>query len=227
MQGYVICTTPRSGSNFLCQVLESTGELGRPREYLNGPARRALDDPTFPDDAPSQAERVRASASANGVYGLKVFPDQYHRASAQIRLVDAFPNAVFVRLRRADALGQAISWLRALQTGQYRSTQPLLAQSAYDGGLILERLVEIARLEASWDVYFARTQIVPLQLVYETVMADPAAAAEAVAARLGLGKRPIIDPRAVDLRLQRGTEAETWRARFLAEFGDPNVVHTF
>ncbi|MGP8122502.1 MAG: Stf0 family sulfotransferase [Xanthobacteraceae bacterium] len=36
-RGYAICTMPRSGSNFLCQLLASSGCLGRPLEYFNGP----------------------------------------------------------------------------------------------------------------------------------------------------------------------------------------------
>lgn len=36
-RGFAICTAPRSGSNFLSQLVASTGQLGRPREYFNGP----------------------------------------------------------------------------------------------------------------------------------------------------------------------------------------------
>ncbi|TPL71848.1 hypothetical protein FJ941_28635 [Mesorhizobium sp. B2-3-13] len=42
MRGYSICTSPRSGSNFLCQHLSSTGVLGHPLEYFNGRGRRFL-----------------------------------------------------------------------------------------------------------------------------------------------------------------------------------------
>ena len=50
VRGYAICTAPRSGSNFLCQLLAGTGLLGRPLEYFNGPGRRYFDDPSYPDD---------------------------------------------------------------------------------------------------------------------------------------------------------------------------------
>ena len=84
----MICTTPRSGSNYLSQILESTGVLGRPREYFNGPARRVLDDPSYPDDVEAQIERILTDgATANGVYALKLFPDQFRRASARVRVV--------------------------------------------------------------------------------------------------------------------------------------------
>ena len=38
--GYAICTIGRSGSSYLCQLLESTGVLGLPREYFNTATRR-------------------------------------------------------------------------------------------------------------------------------------------------------------------------------------------
>jgi LPS sulfotransferase NodH len=39
-RGYAICTSARSGSNWLCYLLSSTGQLGHPREYFNVEARR-------------------------------------------------------------------------------------------------------------------------------------------------------------------------------------------
>jgi LPS sulfotransferase NodH len=75
IRGYTICTTPRTGSNFLCELLSSTGVLGRPREYFNGAGRRLHDDPTYPDDPAGQFRRILTmGATPNGVYGLKVFP---------------------------------------------------------------------------------------------------------------------------------------------------------
>jgi LPS sulfotransferase NodH len=45
---YLICTTPRSGSTFLCEALASTGVAGRPEEYFQqlaatGEPRRPVD----------------------------------------------------------------------------------------------------------------------------------------------------------------------------------------
>ena len=35
MKGYAICTTIRSGSTWLSELLASTGQLGRPAEYFS------------------------------------------------------------------------------------------------------------------------------------------------------------------------------------------------
>lgn len=226
MKGYVICTTPRSGSNYLAQIFESTGALGRPREYFNGPARRELDDPTYPDDAEAQIQRVLTDgATPNGIYALKLFPDQFQQVSARVRLTERLPNLHFVRLRRRDILGQAISWARALQTEQYRSTQIAKGVATYDARLIIQRIVEIARFEAAWDIYFARLAERPLVLDYETIVADPEAAARALAARLQLDPAIKVEPACIDLRIQRDDDTAAWRDRFTREFGDPNVFY--
>ena len=65
MHGYAICTAPRSGINYLGQLLESTGVLGRPREYFNAQGRRNVDDPTFPDDPREQIQRVKTADRSN------------------------------------------------------------------------------------------------------------------------------------------------------------------
>jgi trehalose 2-sulfotransferase len=39
---YLVCTTPRSGSTFLCQALASTGVAGRPEEYFQQLAATGL-----------------------------------------------------------------------------------------------------------------------------------------------------------------------------------------
>ncbi|HXO69239.1 MAG TPA: Stf0 family sulfotransferase, partial [Bradyrhizobium sp.] len=120
-RGYAICTQPRSGSNLLCQFLSSTDQLGYPLEYFNGPGRRALGLPDFPDAPELQIKAVlRLGATPNGVYAVKLFASQFAAFSRGLQWMDLLPNLHFVYLTRDDLLGQAISWARALPTEQYR-----------------------------------------------------------------------------------------------------------
>src|SRR5882724_11277758 len=124
LRGYAICTAPRAGSNWLCQLLTSTGVLGRPLEYFNGIARRQLNDPSYPDDPGEQVARILTMGrTPNGVYGLKMFASQFREVAGSVKLSRELPNLRFIVLRRRDVLGQAISWTRSLQTNQWRSTQ--------------------------------------------------------------------------------------------------------
>jgi len=134
LRGFAICTAPRSGSNFLSQLLSSTGELGRPLEYFNGPGRRYFDDPDYPDDRGMQIDRILTmGATSNGIYGLKIFAHQYDWIEGQTQWTSMLPNLRFIFLRRRDMLGQAISWARALQTGQYRHGQTSTGEAEFDG----------------------------------------------------------------------------------------------
>ncbi len=45
---YIVCSTPRSGSTLLCELLKSTGVAGRPEEYFE--ARAATGLPPHPGD---------------------------------------------------------------------------------------------------------------------------------------------------------------------------------
>jgi LPS sulfotransferase NodH len=219
-QGYAICTTPRSGSNFLSQLLTSTGVLGRPLEYFNGPARRVLDHPDFPDDPEAQLAAItRLGATPNGIYGLKLFMSQFDQV-ARTRWPCRLPGLSFVYLERRDVLGQAISWARAEQTGQYRSTSPVSAPPTYDPVLIRARLSMLLVEQARWRDYFAVNAVTPLFLIYEDVVRAPDRAVEAVSRLLGLPHPPWIDHERIDLAVQRDALSDDWRARFVAEHAD-------
>src|SRR3954470_16038967 len=100
-RGYAICTQPRSGSNLLCQVLSSTDRLGHPLEYFNGPARRALGLPDFPDAPELQiGEILHGGATPNGVYAVKLFASQLAAVSRRVRWTGLLPNLRFVYLER-------------------------------------------------------------------------------------------------------------------------------
>ena len=167
-RGYAICTQPRSGSNLLCQYLASTDQLGYPLEYFNGPGRRALGQADFPDAPELQIDAIlRTGATPNGVYAVKLFASQFSAFSRRLRWLELLPDLHFVYLSRDDLLGQAISWVRALQTEQYRSTQPAKRFPLYDPGLIRSRLIAIVKERAQWEAFFARTGITPFRIVYE------------------------------------------------------------
>lgn len=222
-RGYVICTAARSGSNFLAQLLTSTGELGRPLEYFNGPARRTLDHPDYSDDPETQLQVItKLGATENGIYGFKLFIHQFDLVS-QTRWAVRLPNLAFVHLERRDVLGQAISWARARQTGQYRSTSASGGLPVYDGPTIAHCLSIIISEQARWRAYFAVNGLTPLTMFYEDLMDDPDAAVEAMGRLMRLPGPPHPNRALIDLAIQRDDLSAEWRARFLAEHGDLNV----
>jgi trehalose 2-sulfotransferase len=224
MRGYAICTAPRSGSNYLCQLLTSTGKLGAPLEYFNGPSRRILDDPDYPDRPKAQIEKIlTAGSTPNRVYGLKLFNYQHTAVSAQIDWPAKLPRLKYVYLSRNDRIGQAISWSKAKQTGQYRASQPALGKPLYDAAEILECLRQIRQEYDGWEAYFTDNKITPLRLVYEDVVKNPQDAVDAIAGLLGANRGYTVEMAHVTVKVQTDETSRQWRQRFLQDM--PNVGH--
>lgn len=219
-RGYAICTAPRSGSNLLCQYLSSTGKLGQPLEYFNPTARRALDDPRYPDDPVLQLRQILTSGmTSNGVYAVKLFAYQNAAVAATLDWTRSLPNLSFVYLRRRDRLGQALSWVKAVQTSQYRSTQPKQRAAVYEASLIRERLDALKGEETEWHQFFQSRCITPLEITYEDFIIAPQQTVDCVAAFVGVRKPVRIASDQIDLHIQRDVETEEWRVRFLDEVG--------
>lgn len=210
--GYVICGEARSGSTFLAHALESTGVLGRPGELFRDPAIVR----SISGDGRRLLEYVGQVSTPNGVYGLKVFTSHFDNAR-ELGWADRLPKLHFVYLERKDLLGQAISFARALQSGQYLASEVEREKPRYDRRLIADSLARLAYGRARWECYFARNGIKPLRLTYEDVALDVQRAAKAIAGHVGLTVSPFVDPNRDVLPVQRTSESETWRSRFICE----------
>lgn len=224
-RGYVICSTPRSGTNLLCQALESTGLLGRPRDFFNGPGIRAKGRRDYPLDPEAQLALVLAEGrTRNGIYGLKMFCGRFDRVKGTL-WTQRLPNLSFVFLEREDMLGQALSQVRADQTGQYRSTMAAGGRPSYDAARIRLHLRAIARDRSRWLLYFARNGIAPVRLTYEQVADAPQQAVDEVARLMEVGEATV-RAKAIGLSVQRDSLTEAWRARFLATESDARGLDT-
>jgi LPS sulfotransferase NodH len=218
--GYMICATPRSGSNYLCQLLASTGQLGNPMEYFNTVGRRKHTDPNYPKHPRAQIGIIRSmGATPNGIYAVKVLPLQYRRARNRTDLFHELPNLKFVRLRRRDLLGQAISLSRAEQSGQFTTSQRARRTPSYDTQAIRACVHAVQAMESSWDQVMLELGLQPITFEYEDVVRDPQAAVDRVADLMRLAAPAPINPALVQISVQRGHESDDWRRRFLAETG--------
>lgn len=215
-RGYLICATPRSGSYFLCDLLRSSGCLGRPHEYFEAAAMRRHGALDYPGDLAAQIGIARSGGStANGIFGAKIFPAQVGgTAAAKIR--EGFGNPVMIFLVRHDLTGQAISLARAAQTRQFFAGHGPRTVPPFDARLIRDYLERILRWNAAWEVYFARTGVAPLRLVYEDVVSAPQTAVDRIAQTFDLPTPARIDHSLLSMRVQRDATSDEWRARFIA-----------
>lgn len=221
-RGYLLCTEHRSGSTLLCELLQSTGKLGCPDEYLKDHKLcfKLERDPTLFEDILSRA------TSTNGVYGIKVFGQQFD-VSAKARWIEHLPSLQFIHLERTDILGQAISFVKATQTDQYWSRSNQKRKPVYDRRAIERHLVRAAENQARWRCYFARNGINPLLITYEQLVTDPQGSVEAVARHIGIDEPVLIAQRGDPLAIQRDETSRHWRDRFLAEAADRSYLDHF
>ncbi|WP_446217768.1 Stf0 family sulfotransferase [Micromonospora sp. IBHARD004] len=215
VDSYFICATPRTGSSLLLGLLESTGVAGRPQAYFRSP-----DEPLWADrwqlsrtagGGFDYADYVRAALAGgrteNGVFGAKLMwgtldevvgklaarhPDL---AGDQVALLNrAFGRTRFVLLRRDDVLAQAVSWLRAEQTGTwFVGGNGEIGGNAGDGrpprfdpDQIRHFIGKIREHNAAWEAWFASWGIRPHVVRYEELDADMVATTHRILDFLGL-----------------------------------------
>lgn len=216
-RGYAICTEPRSGSVYLCQLLASTGVLGAPSEYFNVDTQRGRGHRDYPDDPESQlAEIPRLGATPNGVYGLKLFSNHFDYAR-ETRWAERLPGLSFVYLTRLDLLGQAISHVRAAQTQQWTARRAPQREPVYDFEAINAELLRLARAQARWTYFLGRNGMPVVHVIYEHLVQNPQLVVDAIARLVGVTEPAPIDASKVQARVQRDAINDDWRTRFVGQ----------
>lgn len=243
---YILCTAPRSGSTLLCRMLGATGLAGAPDSYFHGPIPRdwaegmGVDPGTYPtDDALLKQVFAAALAEGCGETGMFGLRQQAHSldpfcaalarfrpkaATDRARIEAVFGRTAFIHLRRADKVAQAVSWVRAEQSGLWhaapdgteleRLSPPRVPE--YDADLLRARVACLQGYEARWAEWFAAEGIAPLRLSYEELAADPRGVLAQVLGWLGC------DPAAAQ-QVSPGTKrladakSAAWVARFRSE----------
>jgi LPS sulfotransferase NodH len=242
---YLLCATPRSGTTLLCDLLGATGQAGRPRSYyrrqdiLRHAAGWGLRPEGFADagafDRAYLAAVLEQGASGTGVFGMRMMwgtlAEFYDRlgplhvhAEGRALLEEIFGPLVYVHVSRRDKVAQAISLLKAEQTGLWHmgadgSDRERTAPSApvgYDADRIAETLGELEHDDAAWEGFFAQHGITPVRVEYETLAKSPQAELRKLLVALGRSEAAADE---VMVRTSRMADAESraWAARFRQE----------
>ena len=146
--------------------------------------------------------------------------------SARFRL--AFGPPVYVHLSREDKVAQAVSRLKAEQTGLWHvatdgtERERLKPGQApvYDAQGLAEQLAELERHDAAWASWFARQKIQPMRITYEALSTEPQAVLGTVLSALGLDSSiaGTVGPRTAKLA---DSESCEWATRFRGERRSP------
>ena len=198
---YVICATPRSGSTLLCDLLRQSG-AGQPNSYLRSQdisywarlwgvrGRNTPSDPVF--NRAYLAAMIDAGRGPTEIFGLRLMwqsvSEAAERFNAAIRKADlltqfqqAFGSTLLIHLSRKNMEAQAVSLVRAQQTGLWhvsvdgpereRTAPP--QPPVFNEGRLREAYDMLVASDLSWHNFFSQRNILPLQLWYDELAADP------------------------------------------------------
>jgi LPS sulfotransferase NodH len=210
-----LCTVARSGSSWLCELVQSTGCLGYPAEYLLDWSRQSVKaglsaNGTWDDYLEFLFRRY---TTANGVFAVK-------GSIAELQpFLDRFPHTPCVWLRREDRCAQAISWYRADAGGLWTRTSDMAPRGIDELAWCETRarwfFEEILRREQRWYDYFQSRRNLPLILTYESVCAEPLAAVRAIGDHVGISTKHVVSVES-RLRVVRDEQSRIWSERLAA-----------
>ncbi len=253
-KSYIICATPRSGTTLLCDLLADTGVAGRPdsffrrqsipwwTDYLNVPMTDWDSELDF--DRAYLAAVLKEGAGGTdggpdgetGVFGMRLMRESAGDLLARLdafypglpsdgaRFEAAFGPPLYVHLTREDKVAQAVSRLKAEQSGLWhvnadgseRERLKPAEAPAYDADALAGQVAAYEEQDAAWASWFAREGIEPLRITYEALSSDPQAVLARILSALGLNPAvaETVKPRTAKLSDQ---ESRDWTARFQKE----------
>lgn len=221
-KGFIVLSTPRSGTNWLGSLSNATGIMGKYDESLSTnklkkPARR-YDPEAFYQHV------MQVSSSPNGRFSLKIFP--WHLKQAMhIYQLDFIArcrqenDVALILIKRQDRLAQAISFIQARQTGKWtsqskRNIRTRRPEPRYHFGSIAQAYFYLGRANAFWDSYLGLLGLPYKTFTYEALAEDPSPYLAHISQHLEV---PNTDNFQSNLKIQRNKTSLDWRARFLDE----------
>lgn len=215
-RSYIICTTPRSGSTLLCGLLAATGKSGNPDSHFHTPSisswlntyKLSRGDFACDRDAVSAVfEAARKCGTGNTkLFGLRLQRGSFNffiqqagilnpdAQSDHERIQAVFGKTLLIHLTRSNKLDQAISRVKATQTGLWhraadgteleRISAP--KDPIYDSDQIAQNLSELTVLDQAWINWFASENLNPLRVSYDALSADPEVVLAHILDKLGL-----------------------------------------
>ncbi len=222
MKGYLLLSLHRSGTYWLCDLANAEAKMGSAGEWLK-PKHLGVRPEDF--TAESFFQLVIQKATANGFFGVKIFP-------THLRWVQEFYGFDFIAecqkrhevklifVERRDRMKQAVSFAKSKMTGQWKSTAQRTGEAEYDFDEICRARFYLEEGYAYWRAYFGLRDLKPDSFAYEDLVSDPSPFLRALTSHFGV--EPPAELRSV-LQVQRDASTDLWIERFRAE-SDRNVL---
>lgn len=196
-------------------MLAQTGVAGKPNSFFRTPSLKSWaedwglsgpHDVTNPDYARRYLQAaLQEGENGTGRFGLRLMQENLQDMLALLRranlqdgpapqvIDEAFGTTLYIHLSRTDKVAQAISRVKAIQTGLWHRNadgselERLSApqEPIYDFGQIDGFVRDYQRDDAVWQDWFTRHQIAPLQVTYENLAINPARYVAEILEKLG------------------------------------------
>ena len=222
-KGLILLSMPRSGSSWLASLTNAGKQMGVADEWLDF---AHLTPPKGPEGRPLLNEKtLRAASTQNGNFAVKIFPRQLLQVVDEygfdfIRRARREHDTKLVLIERTDRIAQAISLVRAVQTGQWTARQPSRKTPEYNFGALAQAYFHISRGYDFWKSYLTLQGFAYQSFRYETLIQDQNPYLKAVSAHFG---QPVPEVES-DLEIQQDNRSSQWRIRFekdLETYGIP------
>lgn len=243
---YIICTCPRSGSTLLCSLLKEIGKAGLPDSHFYSPS---LDNwlgyfELRKSDFASRQDALRAIFAAaiergkgeSDIFALRLQRHSFPFFAEQLallypklsddksRIEAAFGRTMFVYLTRENKLEQAISYVKAQQSGLWHMASDgtelerlgTPQKFHFDEEAISAKLKEFNQMETDWISWFEKERIKPLRVSYDELSSAPYTTLARILRAIGLEPNNTRDRTPPIAKL--GDELnKKWATRFRAE----------
>ena len=183
MKYYMICCQPRSGTHLLRHLMRGV-DAGTPGEHFFDLSIEDSNKGRYIDSV----ETLYRRGMKNGVWGAAVHWLAYMRGMERLKKIsgledvenfevlnDLFPGIKFIYLYRLNKVKQAISFIKARQSGMFTfSEQAKDFKFRYSKEDIEKTILKFSKWEAEWLDFFEKSEVVPHFLSYEFLCEDKA-----------------------------------------------------
>ena len=209
----------RAGSNYLGQLLSSTGwfsEIGE--SFRPSQLNKIRERHDLPDNHAAAQWMIRNRGTPDA-FGFKAGFTVLVAAAELGFLADVLNRTQIVLLRRRDRVAQAVSIVKMILSGRGHSRQPegrRLTDVDYDADAIAFQVAAITEVDAQLEEFARRLGKDAPIFWYEEIHADPLSAVSEICRLMGLEMPPDYEPH-VRLEVLRDDLSARWVRRFKEE----------
>jgi LPS sulfotransferase NodH len=164
-------------------------------------------------------------STPNGVFGVKMLFEDFENLSTFSAVQKLFKDAIILRLSRRRKLAQAVSYLMAVETGQWIASDPPRKRPedvSYDFARIQHYMEMLVRQDARWDAILDSFGKPAINWTFEEFITNPRAHVNELAEAIGvdLGSKELTTGLVPQATARSHELAAQFRSEFAAQLPD-------